>query len=159
MTDPSEPSSRPAAESDRSRPGRLLGVDLGSVRIGIAVSDSAGVLASPRDPVTRSGDDARDHARIFDVAREEGCARVVVGIPTSLTGKPGPAELQIREEVARMRAEAGEEFEIVTHDERFTTTIAHQRYREAGVRARDRKEKIDGAAAAVMLQGYLESIR
>lgn len=145
--------------SERPRPGRLLGVDLGRVRIGIAVSDSAGVLASPRDFVARSGDEARDHAQIFAAARDEMCVGIVVGIPTSLTGKAGPAEMHVSEEIARMRTEAGEEFEIVTHDERYTTTIAHQRYAEAGVRARDRKRKIDGAAAAIILQSYLESLR
>jgi putative Holliday junction resolvase len=143
----------------RPRPGRKLGVDLGSRRIGLAVSDSLGVLASPIDVLTRSGDEARDHTAIFETARDERCVAIVVGMPTSLSGAAGAAGMRTVDEVERMRVAAGEEFEIVTYDERFTTVIAHQQLGEVGVRSRNRKDKVDGVAAAVMLQGYLERTR
>jgi putative pre-16S rRNA nuclease len=137
--------------------GRVLGVDLGSRRIGLALSDRAGLVATPHAMIERSGDPAVDHRTILAQAREAGASRVVVGLPLSLSGDTGPAARAVLEEVEALRALAGEEVTVVTHDERLTTVIAEQGMREAGVPRRARRRTVDSAAAAVMLQSYLET--
>ncbi len=72
------------------RRGRAVGIDLGSRRIGIAVTDSAGTMALPRSTVLRSGDRERDHRRLVDLVVEEEAVAVVVGLPLSLDGRHGP---------------------------------------------------------------------
>ena len=137
--------------------GRVLGVDLGSRRIGLAVSDPAGRVATPRGVVERSGDRAADHRAILAHAREAGASRIVVGLPRSLSGDVGPAARAVLEEVAALQAEASGAITVETHDERFTTVIAEQGLRQARVRRRDRRRAVDPAAATVMLQSYLEA--
>jgi putative holliday junction resolvase len=137
--------------------GRVLGVDLGTRRIGLALSDPAGRVATPHALVERSGDVAVDHRTILAHAREAGASRVVVGLPLSLSGDTGPAARAVLEEVEALRALAGEEVTVETHDERLTTVIAEQGMREARVPRRARRRTVDSAAAAVMLQSYLET--
>ena len=137
--------------------GRVLGVDLGSRRIGLALSDPAGRVATPHGMIERSGDPAVDRRKILAQAREADASRVVVGLPLSLSGDTGPAARAVLEEVDALRALAGEEFTVETHDERLTTVIAEQGMREARVPRRARRRTVDSAAAAVMLQSYLET--
>ena len=137
--------------------GRILGVDLGSRRIGLALSDPAGRVATPYAVIERSGDAALDRRTILAHAREAGASRVVVGLPLSLSGDTGPAARAVLEEVEALRAVAGEEVTVETHDERLTTVIAEQGMREARVPRRARRRTVDAAAAAVMLQSYLET--
>ena len=137
--------------------GRVLGVDLGSRRIGLALSDPAGRVATPYAVIERSGDAALDRRTILAHAREAGASRVVVGLPLSLSGDAGPAARAVLEEVDALRALAGEEVTVETHDERLTTVIAEQGMREARVPRRARRRTVDSAAAAVMLQSYLET--
>jgi putative pre-16S rRNA nuclease len=137
--------------------GRVLGVDLGSRRIGLAVSDPDGRVATPHSVIERSGDPAVDHRTILRRAREAGASRVIVGLPLSLSGGAGPAAKEVIGEVDAIRALAGGELTVETHDERFTTVIAERGMREAGVPRRARRRTVDPAAATVMLQSYLES--
>jgi len=137
--------------------GRVLGVDLGSRRIGLAVSDPDGRVATPHSVVERSGDPGVDRRKILAHAREAGASRVVVGLPLSLSGGVGPAAKAVLEEVDALRALAGGEVTVETHDERLTTVIAERGMREAGVARRARRRTVDPAAATVMLQSYLES--
>ena len=137
--------------------GRVLGVDLGSRRIGLALSDPAGRVATPYAVIERSGDAALDRRTILAHAREAGASRVVVGLPLSLSGDTGPAARAVLEEVEALRAVAGEEVTVETHDERLTTVIAEQGMREGRVPRRARRRTVDAAAAAVMLQSYLET--
>ena len=137
--------------------GRVLGVDLGSRRIGLALSDPAGRVATPYAVIERSGDAALDRRTILAHAREAGASRVVVGLPLSLSGDTGPAARAVLEEVEALRAVAGEEVTVETHDERLTTVIAEQGMREARVPRRAHRRTVDAAAAAVMLQSYLET--
>ena len=137
--------------------GRVLGVDLGSRRIGLALSDPTGRVAIPHAVIDRSGDPAVDRRKILADAREAGASRVVVGLPLSLSGDTGPAARAVLEEVDALRALAGEEVTVETHDERLTTVIAEQGMREARVPRRTRRRTVDSAAAAVMLQSYLEA--
>jgi putative Holliday junction resolvase len=136
---------------------RTLGVDLGSRRIGLALSDASGTLASPLDVLTRSGDRARDHAAILAAAREHMVDTIVVGLPRSLSGGEGPAARAARVEIEELRAAAGPGIAIEEFDERFTTVIAQRSLVEAGVRRDARKKVVDKVAAAVMLQSYLEA--
>lgn len=138
---------------------RVLGVDLGSRRIGLALSDPGGVVATPHRRLERSGDPGADHRAIVAVAREAGADRIVVGLPLSLSGALGPAARAVIEEVEALRAEAGEGMRVETHDERLTTVVAEQGLRAAGTRRRRRRAVVDEAAAAVMLQSYLDGSR
>ena len=136
--------------------GRVLGVDLGSRRIGLAVSDPSGTLASPFAVLERTGDRDADHRAILDAAREAEASTVVVGLPRSLSGREGPAARDARAEVAELRELADEGLNVELYDERFTTVTAERSLVEAGVRRDARKRVVDKVAAAVMLQGWLE---
>lgn len=148
-----DPGAQPAVAT---RTSRVLGVDLGSRRIGLALSDATGTLASPLSVLPRSGDVAADHRAIVATAREHGATTIVVGLPRSLSGADGPAARAVRAEVEALRAVA-RDLAVELYDERFTTVTAHRALAAGGTRRRDRKDKIDAAAAAVMLQGYLEA--
>ena len=137
--------------------GRVLGVDLGSRRIGLALSDPNGRVAAPHAVVERSGDLAADHRTILAHAREAGASRVVVGLPLSLSGRVGPAARAALGEVDALRALATGEVTVDTHDERLTTVIAERATRAARASRRARHRKVDASAAAVMLQSYLEA--
>ncbi|MEX0665250.1 MAG: Holliday junction resolvase RuvX [Acidimicrobiia bacterium] len=138
---------------------RVLGVDLGAVRIGLACSDRSGTLATPLSVLTRTGDPSRDHAAIVAVARAEGAEQIVVGMPVSLDGTDGPAARAARDEVDALAMRAGPELPVSVHDERFTTVGAERRLAAVGVKRRARRKMIDAAAAAVMLQSWLEGDR
>ena len=132
----------------------MLGLDLGARRIGVALSDPTGLVASPYDVIERSGDQAADHAAIARIVAETGAERVVVGLPLSLSGASGLAA-----EAASAEAEALGKVVAVpveTSDERLTTVTAERSMIEGNVRRRDRKRAIDKVAAAVMLQSWLD---
>jgi putative Holliday junction resolvase len=146
----------PGADGPRAAPGRrALGLDLGSRRIGVALSDSDGVLATPYEVIPRQGDERRDHARIVELADEVGAAVVVVGLPLSLDGSAGPAARATMSEVARLAEVAGRPVE--TFDERLSTVSAHRSLRANGVGGRARRRVVDQVAAAVMLQAWLDA--
>ncbi len=136
---------------------RILGVDLGSRRIGLALSDPSGTLASPFEVLPRSGDRKVDHRKIIKAAVENDADRIVVGLPRSLSGKRGPAETATLAEVDELKARAPGSITIDLYDERFTTVIAQRSLVESGMRRDARKQVVDKVAAAVMLQSYLES--
>lgn len=140
--------------------GRVLGVDLGARRIGLALSDRLGVLAGPLEVLERTGDPAVDHRKIIDAAVENEATVIVVGVPLSLsTGRPGPAAREMLAEVAALaeRAAASEPpVAVETYDERLTTVTAQRSLAIGGVRAKDRRAKVDKVAAAVMLQAWLD---
>jgi putative Holliday junction resolvase len=137
--------------------GRVLGVDLGSRRIGIALSDPGGVLASPLRVLTRGADHHADHTALAGVVAETGAQVVVVGLPLSLDGRAGPAARAVQEEVAELRRVLPVAVELV--DERLTTVTAGRGLRAAGVRARKQRPLVDQAAAAVILQAWLDRSR
>ena len=138
--------------------GRILGVDLGTRRIGLAVSDPSGVIASPSGTIERSNDPEIDRRAIVAAAAHAGAEVVVVGLPKEMSGRMGPAAKAARSEVEALRVLAPElRFEL--HDERLTTVIAQRSLIGAGMKRRDRKQAVDRVAAAVILQSYLESVR
>jgi putative Holliday junction resolvase len=137
---------------------RAMGVDLGSVRIGLALSDPSRVVASPHDVLARAKDHATDHHAIVGAARREGASTIVVGLPLSLSGGKGPAARAALAEVEALRAVAAPAgITVVMHDERLTTVTAERALNEARVKRTDRKQVVDKVAAAVMLQAWLDA--
>ncbi len=133
---------------------RAIGLDLGSRRIGVAVSDPGGILATPHSFIERGSDEADDHRRILDLAAEVGAEQIVVGLPLSLDGSVGPAAAAALAEVERLGATT--ELPIDTYDERFTTVTADRHLRAQNKKGRARRQVVDQAAAAVMLQSWLD---
>jgi putative pre-16S rRNA nuclease len=137
---------------------RIVGVDLGTRRIGLACSDPTGLIATPLPRIDRSGDVSADRRAILAVAREWEAGTIVVGHPREMSGRAGPAARAAESEVEVLRALAPD-LEIVLVDERLTTVIAERVLIEGGVRRRDRRGSVDGVAAAVMLQSFLDARR
>ncbi|UDY36179.1 Holliday junction resolvase RuvX [Dermatobacter hominis] len=133
---------------------RALGLDLGSKRIGVALSDSDGTLALPYEVVQRTGDRERDHRRIAELVAETEAEVVVVGVPYSLDGSTGPMATRYRAEARRLRATLG--VPVETYDERLTTVTAERALRETDLSGRARRKVVDQVAAAVMLQSWLD---
>ncbi len=143
-----------------SRRGRAVGIDLGSRRIGIAVTDSAGTMALPRTTVVRSGDVERDRRRLVDLVLEEEAVVVVVGLPLSLDGSRGRAATEAAEEADALGALlAPHHVGVELFDERLTTVSAHQALAAGGTGGRRRRQVVDRAAATVMLSAWLDSAR
>lgn len=136
---------------------RPLGIDLGSVRIGVAVADSDGRLATPYDVVQRSGDTARDHRRIAELAAEVEADQLVVGLPLSMDGSVGKAAKAALREADQLSRATG--LPVETWDERLTTVTAHRDLMELDLDAKQRRKVVDQVAAAVMLQAWLDHRR
>jgi putative pre-16S rRNA nuclease len=132
---------------------RTIGLDLGSRRIGVAVSDPSGTIATPHSVIERSGEEATDHQAIAALVVELEADRVVVGLPVSMNGGMGPA--------ARAAAAEAEALATVlpvpveTFDERLTTVAADRLLLAGRVRGGARRRVVDKIAAAVLLQGWL----
>ena len=144
------------------RAARVLGVDLGERRIGLAASDPSGVLASPYDTLERLAERADDHRAIVDAAVAIGASHIVIGLPRSLSGDLGPAARSVLDEVEAITAVArAVGIEVDTYDERFSTMIAQRNLRAAtprrSKRQRAQRERIDASAAAVILQSWLDA--
>ena len=136
---------------------RALGIDLGSKRIGVAVSDRSGTIATPLTVLRRSGRPADDHRRIAALVVEEEAERVVVGLPLSLSGEVGRAAQSAIAEAERMATVVG--VPVETYDERLTTVTADRTLMELQMNAQARRRVVDKVAAAVMLQSWLDSRR
>lgn len=134
---------------------RALGVDLGSKRIGIAVSDRSGTIATPLLVVQRSGDRRVDHRRIAELVVEEEADVVVVGLPINMNGTIGPAAQAAAAEARALATVVG--VPVETYDERRTTSTAEAALMEFKMKAQARRRVVDKVAAAVMLQAWLEA--
>jgi len=136
---------------------RALGVDLGSRRIGLAVSDPSLTVATPLEVLTRRGEVADDHRAIVAAALEAEAAIIVVGLPLSLSGRDGPAARAARAEAEQLRVlAAASGIEVCLQDERLTTVTAERALDEARVRREERRRVVDKIAATVMLQAWLD---
>ncbi|NLV80426.1 MAG: Holliday junction resolvase RuvX [Rhodococcus sp.] len=138
--------------------GRRIGIDVGSVRIGVASCDPDGILATPVETVPRSKDrglDAPDVRRIVGIVREYEAVEVIVGLPQTLRGEPGKAA-KLASEFARRLRRSMPDVPVRLADERFTTVTAARALRESGVSARGARPVIDQAAAVAILQGWLD---
>ncbi|BBZ39013.1 Holliday junction resolvase RuvX [Mycobacterium conspicuum] len=139
------------------RPGRSLGIDVGKVRIGVAVSDPDGILATPVETVRRERT-GRHLRRLAALAAEFEAVEVVVGLPRTLADRTGPAArdaIELSEALAVRVAPTP----VRLADERLTTVSAQRSLREAGVRAKEQRAVIDQAAAVAILQGWLDQRR
>lgn len=135
--------------------GARLAVDVGTVRIGVAVSDPRRTVAVPLDTVARAsrGEDLR---AIAAIAAEREVDDVVVGLPVGLSGREGPAAASVRE-FARRLADHLAPLPVVLVDERLTTTSAHQALHAAGRPGRRHRTVVDRTAAAILLQTVLDA--
>ncbi len=136
---------------------RALGLDLGSKRIGVAVSDISATVASALTTVHRSSSRRHDHAAIARLVRDEDAEVVVVGLPLSLDGTMGPAARSAETEARQLASVVGVPVEM--YDERFTTVTAERALRDAGLDGRRQRKVVDKVAAAVMLQAWLDHRR
>ncbi len=132
--------------------GRLLGIDYGDARIGVAMSDETAFLASPLTTV-QSGKDAP--AEIAALVAEHGVEKIVIGLPLNMDGSAGPSAEKVRTFSKKLSARV--DVPIVENDERLTTVTAHHHLREAGLDGRQRKGVVDMAAAQVILQDFLDA--
>ncbi len=135
---------------------RLLALDVGERRIGVAVSDSLGILASPLTTINRSSEE-RDSRAVLDLAAEHEVGGIVVGIPYSLSGERGPQALAVERFRDALAARAG--VPVIDQDERYSTVEAERLLRETGVEPSRDRARVDAAAAAVVLQSYLDAGR
>ncbi len=138
--------------------GRRIGIDVGSVRIGVASCDPDCILATPVETVARSkerGPDAPDIRRIVAIVEEYEAVEVIVGLPQTLRGEPGRAA-GLASAFARRLRRAIDPVPVRMADERFSTVTASRALRESGVRAKGQRPMIDQAAAVAILQGWLD---
>jgi len=140
------------------REGVRLAVDVGSVRVGVARSDPGGILASPLT-VLRSGPGQRAELdALAALAASADAIEVIVGLPTSLSGREGNAAVSARSFAAELAGRLAP-IPVRLVDERFTTTQAHDALRRGGKDSRARRAAVDAAAAAVLLQAALDTER
>jgi putative Holliday junction resolvase len=133
---------------------RVLGLDVGDVRIGIAVSDETATLARGLPTLGRVGP-RKDVKAVAALVRENEAETLVVGLPRNLAGEIGPQAQKVLAFVKDL--EGAVRVPIVSWDERFTTVMANRAMVDGGVSRKDRKEKIDQVAAVLILQSYLDS--
>jgi len=133
---------------------RILGIDLGRARIGVAVSDELGMLAHPVETIPAQKDAA---ARIAEIVREKNAERVVIGLPRHMNGSVGIGATEALAFAEKLRARLS--CEVVTWDERMTTIAAHRALRESGQKTRNSRGVVDQVAAQMILQGYLDSLQ
>ena len=128
-----------------------MGLDVGSRRVGVAISDELGIVASPVGFVQPG---PNDRAEFEKLVRVHGIARLIVGIPRNMAGKEGPQAKEVRAYATSLASDL--ELPLTYWDERFTTIIAERNLISGGRNRQQRRTEIDAAAAAVMLQGYLD---
>ncbi|HXS86779.1 MAG TPA: Holliday junction resolvase RuvX [Mycobacterium sp.] len=142
---------------DDPGPGRRLGIDVGSVRIGVAASDPDAILATPVETVRR--DRSTKHIRrLAELVAELHAVEVIVGLPRTLADRTGPAALEAIE-LADALASRIAPVPVRMADERLTTVSAQRSLRQAGVRAKGQRRVIDQAAAVAILQSWLDERR
>ena len=143
--------------------GRRLGVDVGKVRVGVAISDPDGILASPLATVPRDMGAAADSvpadiAELVRLVREHEAVQVVVGLPVRLDGSEGTAAIDIRAYADRLARAVGH-VPVVLADERMSTVVASRRLAERGIRGKRQRAVVDQAAAVEILQSWLDAQR
>jgi putative holliday junction resolvase len=135
---------------------RILALDHGTRRIGVAVSDELKLIAQPLEFIPAAPGDAF-LARLREILRDKEVELIVVGLPRNMDGSYGPAAQTVREFVGTLQETVA--VPIRTWDERLTTAQAQRDLIRAGVRREKRKEKVDQTAAAILLQSYLDSLQ
>ncbi len=136
---------------------RMLGLDVGTRRTGVALSDPTGTLASPLTTLPRRDDDAQDLDTITALAREHEVEAIVVGLPVSLDGKLHGQGREIAAFIDRLRCVSP--VPVAEWNEQFTTAEAERLLRQSGRKPSRDRERVDAVAAAVILQDYLDAHR
>ncbi len=139
---------------------RVMALDVGHKRIGVALSDPGQVLASSLQVIERKGRQ-RDLATVVQLVRQHEVGRIIVGYPRSLNGTVGQQARFVERYVAVLEKKLGDsslDVPVVLWDERFSTVVAERLMAEAGRKGRERRKRIDAVAAAVILQDYLDGI-
>ena len=132
---------------------RVLGIDPGEARVGVAVSDDLGMLAHPLETIDVSKRDPCD--RIVELVAQKAACAVVVGVPRNMDGSFGPAAEKSRLLIEKLKSRV--ECKVVAWDERLTTVSAQRALREAGRKAKNQRSVIDQAAAQILLQSWMDS--
>jgi putative Holliday junction resolvase len=135
---------------------RIMGIDYGTARIGIALSDELQMLAHPAETIVVAPG-KEPFGQIAALAREKNVERIIVGLPRNMSGEPGEAATRVQgfaEKLAR-----AVECEVRTWDERLSTVAAHRSLREAGKSTRQTRHYVDQVAAQIFLQSYLDSLQ
>lgn len=141
--------------------GRRLGIDVGTVRIGVACSDPDAILATPVETVRRDRN-GKHLRRLAALVAEYEAVEVVVGLPRTLADRTGPSALdaiEVASKLAEVLARRVPPVPVRLADERLTTVAAQRSLRAAGVRAREQRAVIDQAAAVAILQSWLDQRR
>jgi putative holliday junction resolvase len=136
---------------------RILGVDYGSERIGLSLSDPLGIIAQPIEALKN---DSSLFAHLGQLSIRENVKLIVVGMPFNLKGQQAQKANEVQKFIELLKAEL--DIEIVALDERFTTTIAHRTMLAMGTKKKERQKKdgrIDSMAAAIILQGFLDATK
>ena len=137
--------------------GRIMALDVGDVRIGIAVSDLMGIIANPLETYTRKGVLDTDVQYIAKLVQEKEVTQIISGLPLSLNGSENQQTAKTREFIDRLADFCNVPIEYL--DERFTTLSAERVLIEGNVRRENRKKVIDKVAATIILQNYLDKKR
>jgi putative holliday junction resolvase len=132
---------------------RVLGVDFGRARIGVAISDELGLLAHPLETIPASKLDAAAR-RVAEIARDKDVERLVLGMPRQMNGELGTAAAEVKVFAAKLEPLLA--CDVVLWDERLTTTAANKTLRDAGRKTRQTRGIVDQVAAQMILQGYLD---
>lgn len=132
---------------------RILALDVGDARIGVAVSDPLGIIAQPVGLVTRVGW-GPDIAKITEFAEQYGTCALLCGLPLNMDGSAGGQAEKVRAFAQQLEKKG---FTVTFWDERMTTVTAERALIEGGVHRADRKRLVDKTAAAVILQAYLDA--
>ena len=133
---------------------RLLGLDVGDRRVGVAVSDAMGLTAQPVMTLVRSNR-RQDAKSLLRIIRKHNCAEIVVGNPLYMSGDLSPQAAKVQAFAQMLREETG--LPVHPWDERLTTTEAHRHLHASGVAGSDHKKVVDQVAAVLILQGYLDA--
>jgi putative Holliday junction resolvase len=133
-----------------------MGLDVGERRVGVAIGDELDLISSPLTIVQRREGDL---AELRKLAIDKGVDRLVVGLPTGLSGREGPQAAVVRQFAEALEDAVGPAIRVVFWDERLSTTVAERTLQASGTWRRRRKGDVDAVAAAVILQGYLDAGR
>jgi putative Holliday junction resolvase len=140
-------------------PGRRLGVDVGEVRVGVALSDPVGILATPLVTLARDRSGGRDLDALAAMVVEHEVVEIVVGLPRTLAGRHGAAAGAAKDYARALATRLGDSVPVQLTDERLTTVSATRMLTERGVRGRKQRAVVDQAAAVEILQGWLDAQR
>lgn len=134
---------------------RILAIDHGTKRMGIAISDPMKMIAQPLEFIPAEPFD-NFTTRLKNLVQEQEVEQILVGVPRNMDGSYGPAALKVREFVTVLKEIVG--IPVLAWDERLTSVQANRFLQDAGVRSHKRRDKVDGVAAAVLLQSYLDNL-